>query len=366
MRVARLVLTDFRNYERLVWEPQARLSVLFGENGAGKTNLLEALSLLAPGRGLRGAGNSQILRQGAHVWGIAARLGAEDPVSIATGSDPSNPARRLFRLDDMPVRAQSQIAAHCAVTWLTPPMDRLFSDPASGRRRFLDRLVLALDSNHAREAASHERSVSQRNRVLGTHPGQAVWLDGLEDSIARHAVAMTASRLALVEAMNARDLAYGSTFPATRLRLRCAIGALLSERPAIAVEEQLRDALRASRGADRERGATSSGAHRADFALEDVRTGRDATLSSSGQQKAMLVHTILNHAGLLRAMGHASPLILLDEPLVHLDRQRRDALQDFLARSDMAVTMTGTDRAHFAALERHAEFRQISDGGFVS
>nr|WP_306301810.1 AAA family ATPase [Asaia astilbis] len=202
MRIDRLVLTEFRNYERLVWTPRSRLVVLTGENGAGKTNLLEALSLLAPGRGLRGASNAQIQRQQGGPWGVVARLSDNrtGEVKLATGADPATPARRVFRLNGEVARNQGMIAPVFSTIWLTPQMDRLFSDPASGRRRFLDRLVLALDANHARESAAHERALTQRNRLLATRPDQNSWLDALEDSIARHAVALTAARMALTEA----------------------------------------------------------------------------------------------------------------------------------------------------------------------
>ncbi|MDL2172254.1 MULTISPECIES: DNA replication/repair protein RecF [Asaia] len=364
MRINRLVLTNFRNYERLVWTPQSRLVVLTGENGAGKTNLLEALSLLAPGRGLRAASNAQIQRQDGGPWGVVARLNdvAGEGMDLATGTDPANPVRRVFRLNNEVIRNQGQIAPYCAVTWLTPQMDRLFSDPASGRRRFFDRLVLALDPNHARESAAHERAVTQRNRLLATRPDQKSWLDALEDSIARHAVALTASRMALVDAMNATALTDGTGFPVARVALECEIAAELHRRPALLVEDGLRGKLAAARSEDAQRSTTSVGAHRTDFGLQDAASGRSAALSSSGQQKAMLVHVILNHAGLTASRTGRAPFILLDEPLVHLDSRRREGLLGYLSDQAFEVFLTGTDREQFAALGGEVDYRCVTAG----
>lgn len=366
MRIDRLVLTDFRNYERLVWEPRSRLVVLTGENGAGKTNLLEAISLLAPGRGLRSAPNALVQRQGGSAWGVTGRVAcATGAVELATGNDPANPARRVFRIDREPVRNQGQITPFFSATWLTPQMDRLFSDPASGRRRFLDRLVLALDPHHARESAAHERAVSQRNRLLATRPDQAMWLSAVEDSIARHAVALTAARMTLVDTMNASSLADEIGFPVARLSLSCEIARALSQSPALAVEDGLRGALQGSRAEDARRGSSSVGAHKADLALSDALSGRPAHLSSSGQQKALLVHVILNHAALTRKQCGTAPVILLDEPLNHLDSRRRDAFLRYLQERQFDAFMTGTDHEHFELLGDAAEYRRVEAGRFV-
>ncbi|GAB6854553.1 DNA replication/repair protein RecF [Asaia astilbis] len=368
MRIDRLVLTEFRNYERLVWTPRSRLVVLTGENGAGKTNLLEALSLLAPGRGLRGASNAQIQRQQGGPWGVVARLSDNrtGEVKLATGADPATPARRVFRLNGEVARNQGMIAPVFSTIWLTPQMDRLFSDPASGRRRFLDRLVLALDANHARESAAHERALTQRNRLLATRPDQNSWLDALEDSIARHAVALTAARMALTEAMNRAPARDDTSFPVARLRLVCDLASDLAKRPALAVEEGLRATLRESRKDDAARGATTAGAHRADLLLQDALTGREASLSSSGQQKAMLVHVILNHAALTAEKAGSAPLILLDEPLNHLDAIKREALLRVVQERAVTALMTGTDEESFGVLRATAEYCRIEAGRFVA
>ena len=205
MRLIRLTLTDFRSYATLTWQPQARISVLAGPNGTGKTNLLEAVSLLAPGRGLRGARVADLARHGTTAWAVAGRFRSETAATdIGTGTPPDGPPdRRVFRLDGAAPRSQAEIAAHVAVVWLTPQMDRLFQEALSGRRRFLDRLVWALEPGHAREIASHDTAMAQRNRLLAEGRADSAWLAALEDAMARHAVAATAARITLGAHLNA-------------------------------------------------------------------------------------------------------------------------------------------------------------------
>jgi len=362
LRLTRLALTDFRNYRHSVWKPETNISILTGENGSGKTNMLEAVSLLAPGRGLRSAPLQALCRTDARQWGVAATLThGIDQTLLGTGAGLSEKSRRSFRLDGTAVRSQAEIAQVFSCVWLTPQMDRLFLEGAGGRRRFLDRLVMALTPDHARQMAAHERSVSSRNRLLADRPNEELWLTSLEDSIARHAVAASAARLSLVESMNAQPFP-SADFPQSTLHLDCEISQKLMSVSALQVEDWLRAKLRDSRREDRVRGSTSMGAHKADFLLSDVETGRSAELSSSGQQKAMLIGVVLSHAALIEQSRGEAPAILLDEPLLHLDERRRDALLASLGALDTPVILTGTDADPFSALTGKAGFFNVQDG----
>ena len=369
LRLRRLGLTDFRNYARLDWRPAGRIAVITGPNGSGKTNLLEAISLLVPGRGLRGARGGDLARVGGAGWAVASRL--ETPageVDIGTGTSPEGGAdRRVFRLDGAAPRSQAEIAARVAAVWLTPQMDRLFQEGASGRRRFLDRLVYALEPGHAREVASYEAATASRNRLLGEGRADPAWLAGLEDAMARHGVAATVARMGLVRRLN-ETLGEGAVgaFPVARMSLVCAIAAQLEEAPALAVEDWLRETLAGARGRDAAAGGASVGAHRADMDLADAATGIPAARASTGQQKSLLIAVILGHAALLASARGFAPLLLLDEPVVHLDQGRREALFAALAALPAQAFLTGTDAEVFAPLAGVAEGLRTGGDGLVA
>jgi DNA replication and repair protein RecF len=365
LALRRLTLTDFRNYESLAWRPAARLCVVTGPNGSGKTNVLEAVSVLSPGRGLRGARIAALARQGGSGrWAVAARLqaGQEPEFDIGTGTLGDGPAdRRAFRLDGAEPRSQAEIAARFSTVWLTPQMDGLFQESASGRRRFLDRLVWALEPGHSRQAGAYDTAMASRNRLLAGRGADPVWLAGLEESMARHAVALAASRQNFVHRLNAAALP-ATAFPRARLDLLDPVAARLADQPALAVETWLRETLAASRATDAAAGAACTGAHRADLAMTEAASGVPAAQASTGQQKALLIGIILAHAALIAEARGASPLLLLDEPLVHLDAPRRAALFEALAGLPGPALLTGTDADVFAPLRARGAFYTAGGG----
>jgi DNA replication and repair protein RecF len=370
--LSRLRLADFRSWRVLDASFDASLICIAGENGAGKTNLLEAISLLAPGRGLRGARMAEFGRQQAGAglpWAVAGRfetrLGAMD---IGTGSDPEGHSeRRVYRLDCQAVRSQAMLAERVAAVWITPQMDRLFQEGASGRRRFLDRLVWALEPGHAREVAAHDSAMAERNRLLGEGRADPSWLAGLEDAMARHAVAVAAARRALMLRLNAELVAGRATgaFPAARLEIACPILGALAETPAVAVEDALRQGLAADRRRDAAAGGAARGAHKADLSLIHMPKSISAEFCSTGEQKALLVSVVLAHATLIAEARGFAPLLLLDEVAAHLDPVRREALFAALAGLPAQVFMTGTDLEVFAPLAGLGRLFSAGDGKLI-
>ncbi|HKP35010.1 MAG TPA: AAA family ATPase, partial [Sphingomicrobium sp.] len=201
MPVSRLILTDFRSYPTATMEPGSGFVLLFGENGAGKTNLLEAVSMLTPGRGLRGAALSEMARQGGGgAWAVAARLGEVD---IGTGTQASAPERRQVRVNGAAASVNT-LSEWLSVLWLTPAMDRLFSGSAGERRRFLDRLVLALEPGHAHHATRYDAAMRARNKLLADASRDEAWLTSLEQAMAEHGAAVDEARQRTVAALEAQ------------------------------------------------------------------------------------------------------------------------------------------------------------------
>lgn len=350
MAVKRLLLTDFRNHADALLTPGAAFVVLSGENGAGKTNILEAVSLLAPGRGLRGAPLGEMARQGgAGGFGVAATL---DDAEIGTGTRADSPERRIVRVNGA-TAAATGLAQWLVVLWLTPAMDRLFLEAPGERRRFLDRLTLALNPRHAHEATRYEAAMRERNRLLADErPPDPAWLDALEARMAEHGAAIDAARRDAVAALDAR-LADQPQGPFARAGL--ALEGWQGDAALLAA------ALREGRRRDAAAGRTLAGPHRADLRVTHLDKDQPAHLCSTGEQKALLLGIVLAHAELVADRAGRSPILLLDEVAAHLDPGRRAALFERLAGRGQ-VWMTGTEPALFEAVPASATRYRVAEG----
>ncbi|RYE03283.1 MAG: DNA replication/repair protein RecF [Sphingomonadales bacterium] len=351
MAVTRLVLTDFRNHADAVLTPAAGFVVLSGENGAGKTNILEAISLLAPGRGLRRAALPEMARQGGNGgFGVAAELGAG--TAIGTGTQANAPERRLVRVNGAAASATA-LAEWLTVLWLTPAMDRLFVEGPGERRRFLDRLTLALASGHAHHSARYEAAMRQRNRLLaGDAPADPEWLAALEARMAEHGAAIDAARRDAVALLGERLAAQPEGAFA---RAGIALEGWQGDAPQLARE------LADGRRRDAAAGRALAGPHRADLIVTHVAKNQPAHLCSTGEQKALLLGLVLAHAELVADRIGRAPILLLDEVAAHLDPLRRAALFERLAGAGQ-VWMTGTEPELFDAVPGDATRYRVVDG----
>ncbi len=366
LAVVRLALRDFRNYARLALETGGRPVVLHGANGAGKTNLLEAVSLLAPGRGLRQAKLPDLDRSGGGPWSATALVeGRHGPAEAWTGRDPDG-ERRSVALDGQPSRSAQALGDLLSVIWLTPAMDRLFTDGAADRRRFLDRLVLAVDPEHARRVSLYERTLRERSTLLRSgllrkDRADPAWLGALERRAAESGVAVAAARRELLAGIDGILEWQALPFPRPRLRLADEIALGLDRQPAVEVERRLAAALAASRAEDAQTGGAAVGPHRADLEAFDRLTGEPARLASTGRQKAFLVSIVLAEAALHRALHGDLPVLLLDEVAAHLDEGRRRDLFAVLEDLGCQYWLTGTDRSTFAPLAGRARIFNVCE-----
>jgi DNA replication and repair protein RecF len=370
--IRRLTLSNFRSYHAA----QVRLDrpgpiVLTGANGAGKTNLIEAISLLAPGRGLRRATMEELaFSEGDGAWAISAEIeGMLGLATLGTGIDPpageeSTPTRKC-RIDRESVGSATAFADHLRVVWLTPAMDPLFNGPASERRRFLDRLVLAVDAQHSSRVAALERSLRSRNRLLEGPSGDSHWLDAVEHETAEVAVAVAAGRAETAKRLSAaleasRDNA--REFPQAQIALQGWMEQLLPDHSAIEVEDRYRALLKDSRIRDAAAGRTLEGPHLSDLVVTHASKNIPAADASTGEQKALLIRLVLAHAGLINQMTGFAPLLLLDEVIAHLDPSRRAALYDALSLLGAQVWMTGADPAAFGDVVGRAQVFLVRSG----
>ena len=370
-RIRKLSLTNVRSYRAASLAVDAQLAVLVGPNGAGKTNLIEAISFFAPGRGLRRATLDEVaFSEGDGSWAVAAEIeGALGLATLGTGIEPqlaeAESTLRKCRIDGEPVPSAAAFTDHVSVVWMTPAMDALFAGPASERRRFLDRLVLAVDGTHSSRVNALERSLRSRNRLLEQPNADAHWLDAIEHETAEVAVAVAAARAETVRRLAhalARNRDAASPFPWAGVALDGWIENALLELPATEVEDRYRAVLRDNRARDAAAGRTTDGPHLTDLEVLYGPKGIAAALASTGEQKALLIGLVLAHAGLVAEMTQHAPLLLLDEVVAHLDPGRRAALYDALTTLDAQVWMTGADPAPFAAVASRAQTFEVSPG----
>jgi len=372
-RIRRLALTQFRNYRAAVLETRGDVVVLVGPNGAGKTNAIEAISFLSPGRGLRRATLDDVAdNQGDGSWAVSAEVeGALGLATLGTGIDaPGSDApatSRRCRIDREPVNSATAFGDHLRMVWLTPAMDGLFLGAASERRRFFDRLVLAIDSEHTSRVSALDRSLRSRNRLLEVRNYDDHWCDAIERETAELAVAVAATRGQTATKLAAMLRARGeaSAFPSAQMRLDGGMENTLLSEPATSVEDRYREILRDSRARDAAAGRTLDGPHLTDLQVIFAPKNMPARDASTGEQKALLIGLVLAHASLVAEMTGITPLLLLDEVVAHLDPERRRALFDELARLGAQVWMTGADPAAFTDIVGSGEIFNV-DAGKIS
>ncbi|VIO64910.1 DNA replication and repair protein RecF [Bradyrhizobium ivorense] len=368
-RIHRLSLTHFRNYRAATLQVAGDMVVLVGPNGAGKTNCLEAISFLSPGRGLRRATLEDIAdNQGDGSWAVSAEVeGALGLATLGTGIDAptgDGGSTRRCRIDREPVGSATAFGDHLRIVWLTPAMDGLFMGAASERRRFFDRLVLAIDSEHSSRVSALERSLRSRNRLLEVRNYDDHWCDAIERETAELAVAVAASRgqtaAKLAAMLRARGAA--SAFPSAEIALDGWMENALLQEPATAVEDRYREILRASRPRDAAAGRTLDGPHLTDLQVVYAPKNMPARDASTGEQKALLIGLVLAHATMVAEMTGIAPLLLLDEVVAHLDPSRRKALFDELAKLGAQVWMTGADPLAFVDIGPSGELFNVESG----
>jgi DNA replication and repair protein RecF len=372
LAVTRLTLTNFRSYAMGEIAASGKPVVLVGPNGAGKTNVLDALSLLSPGRGLRGAKLGEHIRKGPSVqsealWAVAATVSRNgEPYEIGTGLTlgPNGGERRQLRLNGAPAASTADLSEIVQMNWLTPAMDRLFIESASGRRRFLDRLVFGFDAGHARRAVRYETAMRERARLLKFGPRDPAWLDGLEAEMADTGAQIIAARAETAARLNRALEARGQAgvFPCAQLAIEGDADSLALESTDIVAA--LRDRFSRARMRDAQAGRTTFGPHLSDLAVRHTQKRADARECSTGEQKALLISIILAQAWESSHIGGA-PILLLDEIAAHLDVIRRAALAEEILALGAQAWMTGTDLSLFEAFGFNAETFVVGGGQFI-
>jgi len=369
-RILKLKLSNFRSYRQASLDFEGRTALFLGPNGAGKTNILEAVSFLTPGRGLRRATIEDVAAtEGDGSWAVAAEIeGALGPAMLGTGIEApagDESPQRKSRIDREPVGSASAFAEHLRIVWLVPEMDGLFLGPASERRRFLDRLVLAIDAEHSARVSGLDRALRSRNRLLEEPNFDPKWMDAIEHEVAELAIAVAAARSETVKRLAAeiesnRDAESG--FPTAQIALDGEVERALEIESATEVEERYRLRLQDNRPRDRAAGRTLEGPHRSDLIVLHQEKAIEASRASTGERKALLVGLILSHARLVTSMHGFAPVVLLDDVAAFLDADRRAALFRALEHLGAQVLVTGVDESAFSALDPDAARFRVTPG----
>lgn len=377
MWIETVALFHYRNYVETSVTVGPEPVVLIGQNGAGKTNFLEALSLFAPGRGLRRAPFTDLASADSDgAWSVSGRVhSAMGPVRIGTGlrqggqgGGPGERLQRVVRIEGDNRVSSGALAEYVDMVWLTPAMDGLFTGPTAERRRFLDQLVLCFDSGHRTVLNRYERAMQQRNRVLADRVDDAHIITGLEQIMAETGVAIAAARSEAVAALQTvilarRERDNASPFPWAEVGIGGQLEADLAGKAAVDVEDRFLETLRAGRQRDQGAGRALDGPHRSDFLVGHGPKSMAARLSSTGEQKALLLGLVLAHAELVQQRRHGrAPIMLLDEVAAHLDAARRGALFTEIRSLHVQAWMTGTEREAFSGLGPEVQIRHVENG----
>ncbi len=371
LSISQITLAYFRNYDALRLQVGKSPVVLIGANGSGKTNLVEAISLLVPGRGLRRSALSDLQnRTTTEPWAVAIELRTEVGIlHIGTGRDPAaedtEGERRLVHIDGKPARSQNILAEHIAMAWITPDMDRLLAEGASTRRKFLDRLAYSFDPAHGGRVQRYEKAMRERLRLLREGGVDSVWLSALENEMAQTAVAIAAARRHMIERLRSAIAEGGDVFPRAKIEVRGAAEDMLEDKPALLVEDALREAFARCRSSDATHGTCATGAHRSDLRVVHRAKNCPADLCSTGEQKSLLIALMLAYVRLLTEQRRVTPLFLLDDIAAHLDDFRRAALFDEIRALGAQAWFTGTDREAFSHLAPYAQMFQVENGAIV-
>ena len=363
--ISRLILTNFRNYAYQRFDITSEPVVITGANGAGKTNILEAISFLAPGKGLRSSKLENVDRLHqlqSYAWAVSSHVVKQDTLTnIGTGRNEDN-NKRIVKIDGNKIKGQAALANHVSVLWLTPQMDNLFVEGTTERRRFLDRLVTAFDGEHAKRLYRYEHYVRERMRLLQQQLFDDHWLNAIEQNIAENAIAIAAARNMLIDRLSQSMGDTQSCFPQAIIAVDGTIETALRHQPALEVEANFTSQLQANRNHDHQSGRTTAGTHRSDFSVIHASKQLKAELCSTGEQKALLIAIILAEARARAVWHHNVPILLFDEIAAHLDQYRMDALIEELSSLNAQTWMTGTEPHNFQKLQSKAQFFEVTSG----